>query len=60
MPKRYLAIKESLSKEHPEMPLKERESEAARIFNSTRKPHEASLQTTIARERRKKVTGRWR
>lgn len=56
MPKRYMAIKESVRKENPNMPLKEVKTHAAKIYESSRQPGEIHLATARARERKLKVS----
>lgn len=57
MPHRYSAIKSSIRKQHPNMPLSEVKSFAAATYEKTRKPGELNIQTAAARERAMKVGG---
>lgn len=56
MPKRYVAIKESIRKQYPNAPLKEVKTRAAKIYESSRQPGEIHLATARARERKLKVS----
>jgi hypothetical protein len=55
MPRRYNAIKRSIGERSPELKLNEVKTAAAKIYESTRKPHEAHLSTVRARERKRRV-----
>lgn len=51
MPHRYVAIRDNIRKEHPEMPLAAVKTEASKIYESTRRPGELHLATVAKRER---------
>lgn len=55
MPRRYTAIKESVRQQYPDAPLAEVKTRAAKIYESTRKPHEIHLATARKRERQGRV-----
>lgn len=57
MPHRYQEIKASIQQQHPNMPLKEVKTHAAKIYESSREPGEMHIQTAAARERAMKVKG---